>query len=121
MNKFQNATGQNAGSQNTAVQNSAVQDAAGQNAAGMEFKVSPVSSSAKPILYDPKLCIGCNRCVQVCQCDILFPSGNKGEHPIVMYPGECYYCGACVMVCPNPGAITLKHPLMNQAKFVPVK
>lgn len=86
-----------------------------------EFQVSPVPSSVKPITYDEKLCIGCNRCVQVCQCDILFPAEQKGEHPIVMYPGECYYCGACVMVCPNPGAITLKHPLMNRAKFVPVK
>ena len=136
MSKSQNVTGQNAGSQNTTVENAAVQNTAAENAAiqntaaentairnasGMVFKVSPVSSSAKPILYDPKLCIGCNRCVQVCQCDILFPSGQKGGHPIVMYPGECYYCGACVMACPNPGAITLKHPLMNQAKFVPVK
>ena len=131
MSKSQNVTGQNAGSQNTTVENAAVQNTAAENAAiqntairnasGMVFKVSLVSSSAKPILYDPKLCIGCNRCVQVCQCDILFPSGQKGGHPIVMYPGECYYCGACVMACPNPGAITLKHPLMNQAKFVPVK
>lgn len=86
-----------------------------------EYTVSPVSSSVNPIIYQANLCIGCNRCVQVCQCDILFPAEGKGEHPIVMYPGECYYCGACVMVCPKPGAITLKHPLMNRAKFVPVK
>jgi NAD-dependent dihydropyrimidine dehydrogenase PreA subunit len=83
-----------------------------------EYTVSMVSSSVTPIVYNPDRCIGCNRCVQVCQCDILFPSEEKGEHPIVMYPGECYYCGACVMVCPTPGAITLKHPLMNRAKFV---
>ena len=83
--------------------------------------VSPVPCSAKPIRYDRNLCIGCNRCASVCQCDILIPSTIKGEHPIVMYPGECYYCGACVMVCPKKGAITLEHPLMNRAKFVPVK
>ena len=65
-------------------------------------------------------CIGCNRCASVCQCDILLPSPVKGEHPIVAYPGECYYCGACVMVCPRKGAIRLEHPLMNQAKYVPV-
>jgi formate hydrogenlyase subunit 6/NADH:ubiquinone oxidoreductase subunit I len=82
-----------------------------------EYTVSPVSSSVNPIIYDPEKCIGCNRCAQVCQCDILFPAEKKGEHPIVMYPGECYYCGACVMVCPK-GAIQLKHPLMNRAKFV---
>ena len=86
-----------------------------------EFQVAPVSSSVKPITYNADLCIGCNLCVQVCQCDILFPAEKKGEHPVVMYPGECYYCGACVMSCPNPGAITMKHPLMNRAKFVPVK
>ncbi|MBQ6322556.1 MAG: 4Fe-4S dicluster domain-containing protein [Lachnospiraceae bacterium] len=77
--------------------------------------------SVRPITYDPQICIGCNNCVQICQCDILFPSPVKGEHPLVMYPGECYYCGACVMVCPRPGAIRLTHPLMNQARFVPVK
>lgn len=92
-----------------------------ENSGSVEYEVSPVSSSTKPVIYDQKLCIGCNRCVQVYQCDILFLSDVKGEHPIVMYPGECYYCGACVMVCPHPGAITLRHPLMNQAKFVPVK
>ena len=41
-------------------------------------------------------------------------------HPI-FYPGECYYCGACVMACPHDGAIRLEHPLMNRAKFVPVR
>jgi NAD-dependent dihydropyrimidine dehydrogenase PreA subunit len=86
----------------------------------VEYKVSFVPCSTRPIRYDADLCIGCNRCVSVCQCDILLPSATKGEHPIVMYPGECYYCGACVMVCPRPEAITLTHPLMNQAKFVPV-
>ena len=37
---------------------------------------------------------------------------------MVLYPGECYYCGSCVMVCPVKGAIHLRHPLMNQTKFV---
>lgn len=91
------------------------------NIKNIEYTVAPVSSSVNPIFYHADLCIGCNRCVQVCPCDILFPSGEQGNHPIVMYPGECYYCGACVMVCPKPGAINLKHPLMNRAKFIPVK
>lgn len=85
------------------------------------FKLEKVSSSANPITYNPDLCIGCNRCVDVCQCDILFPSMKKGETPKVLYPGECYYCGACVMSCPVEGAISLQHPLINQAKFVDVK
>lgn len=86
----------------------------------VEYKVQPILCSAQPIHYDSSLCVGCNRCVSVCQCDILMPA-KEGGTPIVMYPGECYYCGACVMACPTPGAIELKHPLMNQAKFIPVK
>ena len=88
---------------------------------GIDFTVEPVPCSTMPLKYDDSLCIGCNRCASVCQCDILIPSPDKGKHPIVMYPGECYYCGACVMVCPKPGAIKLSHPLMNRAKFVPVR
>ena len=87
----------------------------------IEFDVTPIYCSAQPIIYDTSKCIGCNQCVQICQCDILFPNEEKGGTPIVMYPGECYYCGACVLVCPNKGAITLRHPLMNQARFVPAE
>ena len=36
-----------------------------------EYTVRPVECSTRPIHYDPKLCIGCNRCVDTCQCDIL--------------------------------------------------
>ena len=86
-----------------------------------EFTIEPVPCSANPLRFNEDLCIGCGNCAAVCQCDILFPSGEKSKPPIVMYPGECYYCGACVMVCPKPGAIRLVHPLMNQARFVPVK
>lgn len=49
------------------------------------------------------------------------PRPKKASTPIVLYPGECYYCGACVMACPHDGAIRLEHPLMNRAKFVPVR
>ena len=86
-----------------------------------DFTVEPVFCSTAPLKYDDSLCIGCNRCAEVCQCDILLPSMEKGKHPIVMYPGVCYYCGACVMACPVPGAVKLQHPLMNRAKFVLVK
>lgn len=83
----------------------------------MEFKAKPIPASTQPIIYDSSLCLNCNRCVQICQCDVLYPSTPT---PIVMYPGECYYCGACVMVCPIKDAIQLVHPLMNQARFVPI-
>jgi len=86
-----------------------------------EFEFQIIPSSARPIRYDADLCIGCNRCVNICQVDILLPNPEKGKPPIVGYPGECYYCGSCVMVCPQKGAIKLEHPLMNQAKFIPKK
>ncbi len=85
-----------------------------------EFTYTITGSSIRPIRYDGEKCIGCNQCAKVCQVDILMPADQRGDHPVVAYPGECYYCGACVMACPVPGAITLEHPLMNRAKFVPV-
>lgn len=87
----------------------------------IKYTVEPVPCSTRPLYFDPALCIGCGRCAAICQCDILLPPPRKGSTPLVVYPGECYYCGACVMVCPRPGAIRLEHPLMNQAKFVPVR
>ncbi|MBQ8093641.1 MAG: 4Fe-4S binding protein [Clostridia bacterium] len=86
----------------------------------MHFTASPVPCSARPIQFDAGLCIGCNRCVNICQVDIMIPNPEKGRPPVVLYPGECYYCGCCVMVCPRENAIRLEHPIMNQARFVPV-
>lgn len=86
-----------------------------------EMTVNPVSSSARPILFHEELCIGCNRCLEACQVDVLVPNPEKGKPPVAAYPGECYYCGCCGMACPRPGALELRHPLMNQAKFIPRK
>lgn len=83
-----------------------------------EITVSVVPCSARPIIFDAEKCIGCNTCAKMCQCDVLLPSTEKGQHPIVAWPGECWYCGACVMMCPVEGAIKLQHPLMNRTKFV---
>ena len=79
-----------------------------------EMTASVIPCSARPLKFDDSLCVGCNRCADVCQVDIMIPNPTKGKHPIVIYPGECYYCGSCVMACPNKGAISLEHPLMNQ-------
>ncbi len=87
----------------------------------VEFTAAPVSSSVMPIVFDSSLCVGCGRCASVCQVDILLPNTGKGSHPLVMYPGECYYCGSCVMACPVEGAIRLRHPLMNQTRFVKIE
>ena len=82
------------------------------------FTAEKTGSSAQPLRFDEKLCVGCNRCVEACQIDVLLPNPVKGAPPLVMWPGECWYCGACVMECPRKGAIRLRHPLMNQARFV---
>lgn len=64
--------------------------------------------------FNPEVCTGCNRCVEICRSDVLMPHPRKGEPPIVLYPDECWYCGCCVLECKHPGAITMLHPL-NQS------
>jgi len=74
--------------------------------------------AAMPLVFDSAKCQGCNSCLEACQVDILLPNPEAGKPPVVQYPGECWYCGCCVMECPVPGAITLRHPLMNQVRWV---
>lgn len=45
----------------------------------VKYKVEPVPCSTKPLQFDDALCIGCNRCAAVCQCDILLPSAERGS------------------------------------------
>ena len=78
----------------------------------------PEMPASTPIIYDEDRCIGCNRCVDICQVDLLLPNEEAGKPPIVQYPGECWYCGCCVMECPVEGAIRLRHPLMNQVHWI---
>ena len=81
------------------------------------FRLSEMPA-ANPIIYNKDKCVGCNKCVDICQVDLLIPNPEKGKAPIVLYPGECWYCGCCVMECSIEGAITLRHPLMNQVHWV---
>ncbi|MBI9048751.1 MAG: ferredoxin family protein [Anaerolineaceae bacterium] len=81
-----------------------------------EFVIRTVQP-ATPITYDENRCIGCNRCVEACQIDLLIPNNTKGKPPLVAYPEECWYCGCCVMECPVD-AIKMHHPLMNQVRWV---
>jgi len=73
---------------------------------------------ANPVIIDTEKCTGCNRCVNICQVDIFVPGHIKGDPPVVLYPDECWYCGCCVAECPVDGAISLRHPLMNQVHWV---
>ncbi|MFW9900544.1 MAG: ferredoxin family protein [Candidatus Thorarchaeota archaeon] len=67
-----------------------------------------------PITFNPKICIGCNKCIEVCQVDIFIPNPENKRPPIVLFPTECWYCGTCVNECPKPGAIKLNPLLMNR-------
>jgi len=57
-------------------------------------------------------------------CDVLVLgdglAGWKELNQAIAKAMQNYYCGACVMACPRPGAISLNHPLLNRAKFVPI-
>ena len=82
-----------------------------------DYTYKITDASTRSISFDEEKCIGCNRCVEACQIDVMLPS-TEGKCPILVWPGECWYCGACVMECPVEGAITFRHPLMNQARFI---
>ena len=70
-----------------------------------------------PVVFDPDICDGCNRCVDICQVDIMIPNPEKGKPPIVLYPEECWYAGCCVDACPRPGSIELNHPLTQRVRW----
>lgn len=73
----------------------------------------------KPLLIDAEVCNGCNRCVNICMMDVLYPHPEKGKPPIILYPDECWYCGCCVMECPRwkKGAIKLQHPMNQRVRW----
>ncbi|MBT3362446.1 MAG: ferredoxin family protein [Chloroflexi bacterium] len=70
------------------------------------------TSATRPVVFDPEICTGCNKCVNVCQTDVFIPNPEKGNPPIILHPDECWYCGPCVDACTKDGAITLNYPLM---------
>ena len=35
----------------------------------IRYTAEPTGSSARPLRFDPALCVGCNRCVDACQID----------------------------------------------------
>jgi NAD-dependent dihydropyrimidine dehydrogenase PreA subunit len=70
-----------------------------------------------PVLFNPEICDGCNRCLSVCPEDVFIPNPQKGKPPLILHPDECWYCGPCVDDCPRPGAIRLNHPLQQRVRW----
>ena len=72
-----------------------------------------------PVIFDEKVCTGCNVCVEICVMDILVPNPEKGKPPIILYPDECYYDGLCMQNCPlwQKGAIVINHPLNQRVRW----
>ena len=86
----------------------------------MEYQAIAVPNPptpGRPVIINPDICTGCNRCVNICLMDIFVPNSEKGGPPIILYPEECYYDGCCVDECEEPGAIRLNHPLMQRVRW----
>ena len=86
-----------------------------------KINVTPETCISNPISINADTCIGCNRCMEVCQVDLFIPNPEKGRPPIVIYSGECWYCGCCVDECPIPDTIALNPLLMNRVHWKPKK
>jgi ferredoxin len=72
-----------------------------------------------PVIFDAKVCNGCNTCVEICVMDLLMPNPEPGKPPVVLYPDECAYDGLCVKYCPlwQQGAIRLNTPLIQRLRW----
>ena len=51
-----------------------------------DFTLSAVRipSSARPITFDETVCVGCNRCMNICQVESCLPTSEKGTRPSVL-------------------------------------
>ena len=72
-----------------------------------------------PLIFDPEVCIACNRCVDACPNDVMLPHPQKTQPPMIVFPDECWYCGCCVNECPllSAGAIKFNWPLQQRGFF----
>ena len=71
------------------------------------------------VYFNPEVCDGCGKCVEVCMCDAFSRNPEKGKPPVVMYPEECWFCGSCVSFCPrkDEGAVEIVTPFPMRGGF----
>jgi NAD-dependent dihydropyrimidine dehydrogenase PreA subunit len=81
------------------------------------FILPNVATPSSPVIFNPEICKGCNRCIEVCQIDVYMPNPEKGKPPIILHPEECWYCGVCIEDCPYPGAIKSNWPLQQRVHW----
>ncbi len=81
------------------------------------YAVPNVNAPNAPVIIDDELCIGCNKCVEICMIDVFIPNPVAGKPPLTLHPDECWYCGSCVLICPIPGAITFNWPMMQRVNW----
>ncbi len=75
------------------------------------YAVPNVQTPNTPVRFNADICVGCNRCVEICPLDVFIPNPKKGAPPIVLHPEECWLCGVCVTECKNKGAIRFNYPM----------
>ncbi|MEZ0393837.1 MAG: 4Fe-4S dicluster-binding protein [Desulfurococcaceae archaeon] len=56
---------------------------------------------AEPPIVDPKKCIGCGYCEQVCSYDAVHVVEQSGKRVAQVDINKCYGCGLCTSVCPT--------------------
>jgi NAD-dependent dihydropyrimidine dehydrogenase PreA subunit len=81
------------------------------------YSIPNQNGPCKVLEFDKEICIGCNKCVNVCPCDVMIPNPEKGGEPIVLYGEECWFCGGCVEECPQK-ALTLITPAKQRLSTI---
>ncbi len=87
----------------------------------------PIVTNERLILFDYNLCIGCLRCVRICQdvqdvgaLGFIYQDGEivVGTIEPSLKESGCQFCGACIEVCPT-GALKAKVRRARKLKILP--